>query len=42
MDMTDGVAFGDGPAFQCYVVVARTSTVVLLGYEVQGGRPGTL
>jgi hypothetical protein len=33
VDMTYGVAAGDGPGIECSVVAARTRTVVL-GYDV--------
>jgi hypothetical protein len=40
--MADGVAVGGGPGVQRSVVAAGTPTVVLLGYDVEGGRPGAL
>jgi hypothetical protein len=34
MDMTDGVAIGDGPGVECSVVATGTLTVVHLGHDV--------
>jgi hypothetical protein len=42
VDMADGVAVGNGPGIQRSVLSAWAPTVVLLGFDVEGGRPGAL
>jgi hypothetical protein len=34
MDMTDGLAIGNGPGVECPVGATGSPTVVLLGYDV--------
>jgi hypothetical protein len=41
MDMLDGVAVGNGTRFEGSVIAAGTSSVVLLGYDVERRKPGT-
>jgi hypothetical protein len=36
VDVTDGVAVGNGPGVQRFVVAAGTPSVVFLGHDVKG------
>jgi hypothetical protein len=42
MDMPDGVAVGNGTGVEGSVIATGTPPVVLLGYDVERRRPGTL
>jgi hypothetical protein len=42
VDVTDGVAIGNGPGVQRSIVAAGTPTVVLLRYDIECRGPGTL
>jgi hypothetical protein len=42
MDMSDGVAVGNGTGVKGFVIATGTPPIGLVGYDVERQRPGTL